>query len=242
MTNGTWDDEIAIGQSLHEGARAQPVRAVVGEIRFSGDVQAFDIAHQIVVHPEPAHRVVHGRVDSHRHLVRILVRDALVHLEQIAVAFFYHVSAEPLDCIGKVEIDAKAGFTHSPALVADLLCGARGDVTRSEIPERRILPLQEVIAFGFRDLPRVALIARLLRNPHASVVSQRLAHQRELRLMLAAHRNARWVNLRKARIRKGGTALVSAPDRGGVRSLGVGREVENVAVAAGREHNGIGGV
>ena len=79
-------DEVAVRQTLHQRARAEPVRAVVGEVRFADDVQTRNGAHQVVVHPEPAHRVVHGRVDAHRHVVRILVGDALVHLEQIAVA------------------------------------------------------------------------------------------------------------------------------------------------------------
>ena len=44
--------EIAVSQALHERARAQPVRAVIGEIRFPDDVQSRDVAHQIVVHPK----------------------------------------------------------------------------------------------------------------------------------------------------------------------------------------------
>jgi hypothetical protein len=41
---------------------------------------------QVVVDPQPAHRVVRGGVDAHRGLVRVLPGDALVHLEQVAVA------------------------------------------------------------------------------------------------------------------------------------------------------------
>ena len=37
-------------------------------------------------------------------------------------------------------------------------------------------------------------------------------------------------------------ALVRAPDRGDVAALGVGRQIEDVAVAAGAEHDGVGGV
>ena len=60
-------------------------------------------------------------VDPHRHLVGILVGDALVHLEQVAVSLPDDVASEPLDCVGEVEIDAKAGFPDSPSLVADFL-------------------------------------------------------------------------------------------------------------------------
>ena len=85
VADGVGDDEVAVGQPLHQRAGAEAVRAVVGEVRFAEHVQARDVAHQVVVHPQPAHRVVDGRVDAHRHLVRILVGDLLVHLEQVAV-------------------------------------------------------------------------------------------------------------------------------------------------------------
>ena len=79
-------DEVAVGQALHQRAGAEAIGAVVGEIRFTDHEQAGDGAHQVVVHPEAAHRVVDGRIDAHRHLVRILAGDALVHFEQVAVA------------------------------------------------------------------------------------------------------------------------------------------------------------
>ena len=54
-------DEVAVGQPLHQRARAEPVGAVVGEVGLAEHVQPGDRAHQVVVHPEPAHRVVDGR-------------------------------------------------------------------------------------------------------------------------------------------------------------------------------------
>ena len=66
---------------LHRGDSRRGRRSCLAD-----HVEARDRAHQVVVDPQPAHRVVHGRIDAHRHFVRILVRDALVHLEQIAVA------------------------------------------------------------------------------------------------------------------------------------------------------------
>ena len=54
------------------------------------------VAHQVVVDPEPAHRVVDRGVDPHRHAVRVLAGDALVHLEEVAVALLDHVVAEAL--------------------------------------------------------------------------------------------------------------------------------------------------
>ena len=55
---------------------------MVGEVRFAHAEQAGDGGLQVVVHPQPAHGVVAGRVDAHGHAVRVLGGDPLVHLEQ----------------------------------------------------------------------------------------------------------------------------------------------------------------
>ena len=102
-------DEVAVGQSLHQRARAEPVGAVIGEIGFADREQSGDRAHQVVIHPQSAHRVVDRRIDPHRNFVGIFAGDALVHVEQIAVAFVDAVLAEPLDGIGEIQIDAEAG-------------------------------------------------------------------------------------------------------------------------------------
>ena len=171
------DDEVAVGEPLHQRARAEPVRAVVGEVRFAEHVQAGDGAHQVVVHPEPAHRVVHGRIDAHRHLVRILVRDALVHLEEIAVAL-----ARSCPRRARLMASAKSRYTPQPAradaaaFVADFLRGARRDVAR-----RRGCRSSDTCARGSSRarLPESRSAARLspllLRHPDAAVVAQRLA-------------------------------------------------------------------
>ncbi len=48
------------------------------------------------------------------------------------------------------------------------------------------------------------------------------------------------MDLRVARVAEAGAALVGAPDGGGVGAPGVGREIEDVAVAAGGEDDGVG--
>ena len=50
------------------------------------------------------------------------------------------------------------------------------------------------------------------------------------------------MDLRETRIGKKRAALVSAPDGGGVAALGVGGKIEDVAVAAGGENDGVGHV
>ena len=114
------------------------------------------VRHQVVVDPQPAHRVVHGRVDPHRHLVRVLVGDPLVHLEEVAVLRLDGLAAEPLDGVGEVEVDAEPARADAAALVADLLGGAGGDVAGDEVAEGRVLPLQVVVALVLGDLVRRA--------------------------------------------------------------------------------------
>ena len=64
-------------------------------------------------------------------------------------------------------------------------------------------------------------------------------HQRQLRLMIAADRNAGRMDLREAGVGEARALLVGPPGRGDVAALGVGRKVEDVAVAAGCQHHGI---
>ena len=59
-------DEVAVGQALHERARPQPIGAVIGEVRLADHEQPGRSAHEVVVHPEPAHGVVRGGRDAHR--------------------------------------------------------------------------------------------------------------------------------------------------------------------------------
>src|ERR1700741_2298698 len=122
IANGVRKYEVPVGESLHQRTGTEPVGTVIGEIRFSGDVKSVDSAHQIVVDPQPTHRVMNGGVDSHRHFVRVLVCDSLVDVEQVAVALTNYVRTKPLDRVLEIEVDAKACLADSPALVANFLC------------------------------------------------------------------------------------------------------------------------
>ena len=76
VADGVRQDEVAVGQALHQRGGAEAVGAVVGEIGLADHEQARDGGHQVVVHPQSAHRVVHRRVDAHRHRVGVLAGDA----------------------------------------------------------------------------------------------------------------------------------------------------------------------
>jgi hypothetical protein len=60
VPDGVRNDEVTVGQTLHERRRAEPVRAVIRKVGLADDVQARKRRHEIVVDPEPAHRVVHA--------------------------------------------------------------------------------------------------------------------------------------------------------------------------------------
>ena len=239
-------DEVAVGEALHERGGAEAVGAVVGEVGFAADEQAGDVGLQVIVHPEAAHRVVHGREDAHRLLVRVLAGDVLVHVEQVAVAGADLGFAEALDRGGEVEVDAETlavdHLADAAAFVADFLGGAGGDVARGEVAVARVLAFEEIVAGLFGDFGGgLGAVGLVLRDPDAAVVAERLGHQGELGLVFAVDRNAGRVDLRVAGIGETGAAAVGAERRGDVATLGVGREVEDVAVAAGADHDHVGG-
>ena len=118
------NDKVAISQTLHQRRGAQAVRSVVREIGFAQDMQAGDVRHQIVVHPQTTHGVVHGRVNHHRILVGILASDFFIHLEQVAVARTNHGLAETFRGIAEIEIHAKTRSGHSTTFIASFLGSA----------------------------------------------------------------------------------------------------------------------
>src|SRR5690606_19359141 len=124
----------------------EAVGAVVGEVRLTGHEQAGDGRLQVVVDPQAAHDVVHGGVDAHRDLVRVLPGDALVHVEEVAVLGLHGVAAEALDGVGEVEVHAAAHAVDlradAAALVAHVLGLSRGDVAGYQVAEGGVDPLQ----------------------------------------------------------------------------------------------------
>src|SRR5213593_1420448 len=183
-----------------------------------------------------------GRIDSHRHLVGIFTGNLSVHVEQIAVTLTDPLPAKAFDGVAKIQVNAEASWTDSATLVAYDFDISRSHVARNEISEAWIFPFQEIIAFLFRNLIGRTSIAFFPGNPNATVVTQRLAHQRQLRLIIAAHRHAGGMGLRETWISKSRAALVSAPDGRTIRTLGVGRKIEDVSVATCSQHNSISDV
>src|SRR3954462_13645714 len=202
VTNRRWEYEVAVGQALHQRAGAQAIGAVIGKVCLPDDMEPWDGAHQVVIDPEPAHGIVDRRENPHRHPIGIVIGDPLVHLEQIAVAVADGLLPEPADDVGKMQIDAESTLPHPAAFVADFLGGAGRDVTRSEVAEAGVLPLQEIVPLTLWNLTRSSFLPTPLRHPDPAVVPERLAYSRQLRLVFADHRYKGGVNLGIARIGK----------------------------------------
>ena len=215
---------------------------MVAEVRLAQGEQPGDGGLQVVVHPQPAHRVVGGGVDAHRDRVGVLAGDALVHVEQVPVAGLDRLGAEAVDGGGEVQVDAVAQRPDAATLVDDGLGVARGDVAWHQVAERGVLALQEVVAVALGDVAGRALLVEVGRGPDAAVVAQRLRHQGQLRLELVGRRDAGRVDLRVAGVGERRALLVGPPGRGHVAGLGVGRQEVDVAVPAGAQQHGVGRV
>ena len=240
VRDGRRDDEIAIGEALHERGGTEAVRAVIGEVRLAEHMEAGEVAHEVVVHPQAAHRVMHSRVDTHGLLVAVFTGDLFIHGEKIAVALGDGLLTELADGLREVEINTSSARADATSVVTGFLGGAGGNVTRGEVAEARVFALQDVVAVCFRDLCRwLADIGGVFRHPDTAVIAQRLRHERELALIIAAHGNAGRVNLRVTGVREVSAFLVRTPRRGDVAAHRIGGEVEHIAVAAGAEQHRI---
>ena len=209
-------------------------------------MEAWNIGHQVVVHPQPAHRVVDRRIDHHRALVGILAGDLVIHLEKIPVAGADRVLAEALGRIAEIQVNAEAGRSHAAPFIADLLGGARRNVAWGEIAERRVFPLEEIIPLVLGDVAGIHLFLaqflggfRVRRRPDPAVVAERLGHQRELGLVVPADRDAGGVDLRVAGICKKRATPRGAPGTGDVAAHRIRGQEEHVSIAAGGEDDRI---
>ena len=105
------------------------------------------------------------RIDHHRHLVGILCRNLIVHLEEVAVFLGDDVPAVPLDGIPEIEVYGQPGLSDAPALVALLLGITRGHVPGDQVAEARIFLFEVIEPFGFGDIPGGPACRRLFSGP-----------------------------------------------------------------------------
>src|SRR5690606_30841275 len=112
-----------------------------------------------------------------------------------------------LDCVCKIQEYRKACSTYTTTFVAHQFGVTGSHVAWYQVTKSRVLTLQEVIAVFFFDVVNCDLsFAKTLcclnsfRNPHTAIVTKRLRHQRQLRLVIAGNRDTGRVNLCKARV------------------------------------------
>ncbi len=180
-----------------------------------------------------------GGINAHRHCVRVVGRDTLIHFEEVAVALLDSRTTEAIDGVAEVEVDGPAGRTDTETHIAYVFRISRCHVARHQVAKTRIAFFEIIEPLGFGDIVWSAGVALFPRYPHAAVVPKALAHQRQLRLVVAGLRNARRMDLRIARIAEIGPAPVATPRCGNVRVFGVRREVEYVGIAARAEQHRI---
>ena len=93
VLHGVGEHEVSVGETLHQSGSAEAVGAVVGEVTFADSEEAGDGCLEFVVNPDAAHGVVRSGENHHGSFVGVVVRNHLVHVEEVAVAVAYHVFA-----------------------------------------------------------------------------------------------------------------------------------------------------
>ena len=220
---------------------------MVREVALADGEETLDGGHEFIVYPDAAHGVVYGREDLHGSLVGAFVGDFLVHVEEVAVACLNLLASEVLDGLAEVEEYGKSSVVHAVALVAALFGGTAGDVAGDEVSECGIAALEIVVAVFFGNvltldfaLLQTLGIFELLGHPDASVVTERLGHQGEFRLLVAMNGNAGGVNLHVAGVGEEGSLAVAGDGGGAVATHGIGGEEVGVSVTAGTDNDGMG--
>ena len=152
---------------------------MIGEVCFACRIQTRNRGHQLVIDPQATHGVVRCWVNAHRCLVRVFTCNALVHLEQVAVALFHNITTKSINCCREIEVDSIFQWSNSLTLVNQSFCCTRRNIARGQVAIRRIQALKEVIALSLRNLICLTIVVCTLRNPYSPVIAQRLAHECE---------------------------------------------------------------
>src|SRR5438270_2703880 len=115
-------------------------------------MQTGNVAHQVVVNPKAAHRIMDGRVNPHRNLVSVFGRDFLVNIEEISVPFPDRLLSQAPDGIGEIEVNSTTAGSDTATFIAHFLGRSRSDVARRQISKAGVFALQVIIAIWFRNL------------------------------------------------------------------------------------------
>ncbi len=94
--------------------------------------------------------------DHHRSFIGVIVRDHLIHVEEVAVAIAHDIFAKTVYRILEVEVNGVA-CTYAKACVAALLGCTAGDVTGAEVTEGGIAAFEIEVAVLVGDIGRLLL-------------------------------------------------------------------------------------
>ena len=257
VLDGVRQHKVTIGQTLHQCRSTQTVGAVVAEVALTDSEQTLDAGLQLIVNPDTTHRVVDSRIDHHGIVVllaidlvgqftRIDIGDLLVHVEEVAIALANHVDTQAVDGLAEVEEHGLASVVDTVTLVATLLGGAASHVARHEVTEGGITALQIIVAVLLRNVTTLDLaslqflgVLDVLGHPDTTVITQRLAHQRQFRLLVAMHRDAGGMNLNISGIGKPCALAIASHCGRAVAGHGVGRQEVGVAITTGGDDHSV---
>ncbi len=124
--------------------------------------------------------------------IGVLSRNLIIHIEEVAIFFFYHFHPMMADVFGGgfidtmlaafnlaiaidrgciIEINGLFGRTNAVTGITALFGGARCHVARHQVAEGRVSSFQVVVSFFFGDLTWFARIVLLFRHPNAPVIA-----------------------------------------------------------------------
>ena len=135
---------------------------------------------------------MHGRIDTHRHLIRIFAGDLGVHIKKVTVFLFYHFLAQAVygssvrvmvtvliafyfaisfNSRGEIQVHRLLGGTYAIAGVTSFLGGTGGYVAGHQVTERGVTALQVVIPFVFRNIRGFPVVILLFGHPDTTIVT-----------------------------------------------------------------------
>ena len=86
------------------------------------------------------------RKDHHWSLIRIVTRDALIHVKKITVELFDRILTVTLNRVAEIEEYTETSASDAATFVTGFLRCSRGNVPRCKITETRVFTLKEVIS------------------------------------------------------------------------------------------------
>ena len=107
-------NEVTIGQTLHQSRSTQTVSTVVREVTLTDSEQTRNRGLQLVVNPDTTHGVVDSGIDHHGLVVlhtidlvgyvsREYIRNLLVHLEEVAITLHDDIDTQTVDRLREIQ-------------------------------------------------------------------------------------------------------------------------------------------